>query len=118
MGPLNPSTSVYDLTSRKRSLADDELRQLLEESDDDDFIGLLESDTEELVETDDDVEDQKARPATVIEEGQSSKKRKCFACSRQKDRKVRQRCQKCQRHVCPDHCKTISSKFCYLCSNE
>ncbi|KAF2894877.1 hypothetical protein ILUMI_11298 [Ignelater luminosus] len=37
---------------------DDELRHLLEESDNDNFIGLLESDTEDLVETDDDVEDE------------------------------------------------------------
>ncbi|KAF2883933.1 hypothetical protein ILUMI_22225 [Ignelater luminosus] len=58
MEPSNPSTSVCDSTLRKRSLVDGKLGKLLEESDDDDFIGLLESDTEGLVETDDDVEDE------------------------------------------------------------
>ncbi|KAF2896250.1 hypothetical protein ILUMI_09927 [Ignelater luminosus] len=55
MKPSNRSFSVYDSTLRKRPLADDELRQLLEESDDDDFIALLEFDTEDLVETDCDI---------------------------------------------------------------
>lgn len=57
MEPSNPNT-VYDSTSRKRPLSDDKLRQVLEESDDDDFIELLEFDTEDLAETNDDVEDE------------------------------------------------------------